>query len=238
MKVINKSNSKNKISFFLIVLFYVALLILFYFWDAPLKYLEDLTKTGSLFAPLILIVVSFLEVIVAPISILPLLPPLSIIFGPFLAATYVLIGWILGSVVAFYIARIYGRPILGKFISLKSIEKYENYIPEQMEFWWAFLLRFIFQVDALSYAFGLFSRISFWKYFMATLFSFIPIVYSISYAGEAFLMKNFSLFIIFSLAFIILFIVLSYFYYKEGGAREEIEEEHEKEQKEETYNHS
>jgi uncharacterized membrane protein YdjX (TVP38/TMEM64 family) len=198
----------------LIILSYIVILTLFYFWDTPILYLESITKSSSLLAPFILITASFLEVIVAPISILPLLPPLSLIFGPFLAATYVLVGWLLGSMFAFYIARSYGRPVLGRFIELKNIEKYEKYVPKEMEFWWTFLIRFILQFDALSYAFGLFSKISFWKFSLATLLSFAPMVYVVSYAGEAFLQQNFSLFIVVALVFAVIFTIMSYLYYR------------------------
>jgi len=227
LKVFNKKFSLG----LLVLLFYIGLFLIFYFWSTPIEYLKELTKADSLFAPLILITVSFLEVIIAPITVLPLLPPLSLIFGPFWAGTYILLGWILGSMVAFYIARRFGRPILGKFISLKSVEKYENYVPKEMEFWWVFLLRFIIQVDALSYALGLFSRISFWKFSLATLLSFAPVVYIVSYAGEALLMREFRLFAIFSLILIIIFIVLSYFYYRRGRVKEEIKEEYKEEHK-------
>jgi uncharacterized membrane protein YdjX (TVP38/TMEM64 family) len=216
---------------FLVILIYLGVFALFYFWSAPISYLEELTKTKPLLGPLAFISSAFLVVVVAPLTIVPIIPVASVIFGPFLAGVYVIIGWFLGSVFDFIIARKFGRPLIKKFISLKTIEKYENYIPVQMEFWWVVLLRIIVQVDILSYALGLFSRISLWKYSLATLIGMAPLAFVISYAGEALLMRNLKEFIILATIFFLIFIALSYFYYKKGGVKEEIEKEYEEEHK-------
>jgi uncharacterized membrane protein YdjX (TVP38/TMEM64 family) len=77
----------------------------------------------------------------------------------------------------------------------------------------------------LSYALGLFSRISLWKYSMATLIGMTPMAFILSYAGGALLTRNFELLTILSVSFAIIFVGLSYFYYKKGGVREEIKGE-------------
>jgi len=91
-----------------------------------------------------------------------------------------------------------------------------------MEFWWIVLLRAIIPVDALSYAIGLFSRVSLWKYSLATFIGMVPMAFIISYAGEALFLNNIKLFLSYVFVFIILFAILSYIYYREGGIGEEI----------------
>ena len=209
----------------LVVLVYLGIFLLFYFWGAPIDYLQEITKSNTFWGPFAFISLAFLVVVVAPLTIIPLIPVASVVFGPFWAGLYTIIGWFLGSVVDFIIARKFGKPVLKKFVSLKTVEKYENYIPKEMEFWWVILLRVVVQVDILSYALGLFSRVSLWKYSLATLIGMTPMAFVISYAGEALLMKNFKTFIVLAIVFTILFVGLSYFYYKKGGVRGKIKEE-------------
>jgi len=217
----------------LAILFYLGLFAVFYFWSSPLLYLRELTSSGTFLAPLSFIFLAFLAVVIAPLTVIPLIPVAGALFGPFLAAVYTILGWFLGSLVDFWLAREFGRPVLEKFVSLKSIEKYENYIPKEMEFWWVFLLRMIIPVDLLSYALGLFSRISSWKYSLATFFSIMPFAFVISYAGSALLERNFTLFLVLAVFFIVALSVLSWIFYKKGGVREEIKEEIEEEKEEE-----
>jgi len=215
----------------LVILLYIAVFLLFYFWSTPIDYLKEVTEADSFWGPVAFIFLAFLVVVVAPLTIIPLIPVASVVFGPFWAGLYTIIGWFLGSIVDFIIARKFGKPVLKKLISLETVEKYENYIPEKMEFWWVVLLRAIVQVDVLSYALGLFSRISLWKFSIATLVGMTPMAFVISYAGEALIMRNFKMFSILAIVFIILFITLSYFYYKKGGVKEEIDEEIKTEEK-------
>lgn len=204
---------------------YLGIFLLFYLWGAPIDYLEELTRNNVFWGPFAIIFLAFLFVIVAPLTIVPLIPVASVIFGPFLAGLYTLTGWTLGSITAFMLARKYGRPLLKNIVSLKTLEKYENYIPERMEFWWLLLLRFVVSLDIISYALGLFSRVSLWKYSLATLLAFAPYVFIISYAGEAFLMRDFKLFIILAIILGALFMFLSYLFYRKGGVKEEIKGE-------------
>lgn len=213
----------------LVVLIYLGIFLLFYFWNTPIDYLEELTKFNPFWSPFAFISLAFLVVVVAPLTIIPLIPVASVVFGPFWAGLYTIIGWFLGSVVDFVIAREFGKPLLKKFVSLKTVEKYENYISREMEFWWVVLLRIIVQVDILSYALGLFSRIPLWKFSLATFIGMAPMAFIISYAGEALLQREFKNFVILAIVFIVLFSALSYFYYKKGGVREEIREEKEEE---------
>jgi len=209
----------------LVILIYLGLFALFYLWGTPIDYLQEVTEANSFWGPFAFILLAFLVVVLAPLTIIPLIPVASVVFGPFWAGLYTIIGWFLGSVVAFIIAREFGKPVLEKFVSLKTLEKYENYIPKEMEFWWVVLLRAVVQVDILSYALGLFSRISLWKYSLATFIGMAPMAFIISYAGEALLKGEFKTFVILAVVFTILFIGLSYFYYKKGGIKANIKEE-------------
>jgi uncharacterized membrane protein YdjX (TVP38/TMEM64 family) len=216
---------KKIITSAVVVLVYLGIFLLFYFWSTPIDFLQEVVKTNFLWGPIAFIFLAFLVVVVAPLTVIPLIPVASVLFGPFWAGLYTIIGWFLGSVVDFIIARKFGKPLIKKFVSLETVEKYENYIPREMEFWWVVLLRVVVHVDILSYALGLFSRISLWKYSLATLIGMTPMAFILSYAGGALLTRDFELLTILSVSFAVIFVGLSYFYYKRGGVREEIEEE-------------
>ncbi len=121
--------------------------------------------------------------VIAPLSSLPLVPLASAVFGPFLTAVLNILGWTAGAVIIFVLCRKYGVPLIKKFISLQKLQKIESKIPEKSEFWSVVLLRMTIPVDILSYALGLFSKIDFKRYFLATLIGITPFSFVFAYAG-------------------------------------------------------
>jgi uncharacterized membrane protein YdjX (TVP38/TMEM64 family) len=206
----------------IVLVFYISLFVILLLWNAPIQYLQNVSQANGFLGPLAYIALALLSVVMAPLTIAPFIPIAAVFFGPFLAAIYSIIGWFLGSLISFQIARHVGRPILKKFVSLDKIKKYEEYIPEHMEFWGVVLLRFIIPVDLLSYALGFLSRVAFWKYSLATLVSITPFAFIFAYAGKALLLQDFTIFIPLSVAFIVVFAFFSHLFYKQGGVKEEL----------------
>ena len=157
-----------------------------------------------------------LVTVIAPLTALPLVVPASAIFGPFLTSIYSIAGWTLGAVIAFLIARHLGKPILTSFVSLESLEKYEKYFGDRVEFLGLVLLRMVLPVDLLSYAVGLLSRISFKKYILATVIGISPFAFIFAYIGDALAQKQYTAFIIFSAGAVFLsgFIYIVYKIYR------------------------
>jgi len=146
-----------------------------------------------------------LAIVVAPISSVPLIPLMSGIFGWVFTAVVSVFAWTAGSIIAFYLAREYGAPIISKFVSLKQLHKLEKKIPAEDAFWTVLLLRMIVPVDILSYALGLFSQIKFSKYVLATFIGIIPVTFILAYAGSvSFKMQM----IIFGIVCVVAFVVL------------------------------
>lgn len=134
-------------------------------------------------SPLIYIFSLVLSVVVAPFT-MPLFLIAGGIFGPLAASIYNIVGWGVGAVIAFLLARFLGRPVLSKFVSLKSIDKYERKIPEKLEFFGVVLLRMVLPVDLLSYAIGFFSKISVVRYTIATIIGITPFAILFAYGGN------------------------------------------------------
>ena len=166
--------------------------------------LKESAQENYTYASFAYIIANIASIVIAPLTVLPLIPVASSIFGPSTSAILSIIGWTLGAMIAFLIARHAGRPILEKFASLDKIRKIEKYIPQDVHFFTILILRMLLPVDALSYALGFFSRIDFWKYSLATLIGVAPFSFIFAYAGGAIpLEKYFSV-----LSWIILSLIL------------------------------
>ena len=138
----------------------------------------------SLLGVLIFIFLDILSIVLAPITSLPLIPLMSSLFGWFFTWVISVFSWTIGALIAFYLARSYGAPLISRLISLKSLRKLEKQIPQENEFWTILFLRIIIPVDILSYALGLFSKVSFTKYALATFIGVMPVTLVLSYAGS------------------------------------------------------
>ncbi len=74
--------------------------------DDIITYIENNRVKGAfLFASIM-----FLATVIAPITVLPLVPLVSPLLGPLTTALASCIGWTLGAIVAFCIARKFGQP--------------------------------------------------------------------------------------------------------------------------------
>lgn len=121
--------------------------------------------------------------VIAPVSAIPLLPIAANTWGWFWAAILSIIGWVIGAIIAFEIARKYGVPLVKKLVSLEQLYKLEKRIPEEHIFFGVVFLRMAVPVDILSYALGLFSKINRKKYILATIIGVTPFAFVLSYLG-------------------------------------------------------
>lgn len=106
------------------------------------------------------------------------------IFGWFWTYIYTVIGILMGTSISFFLARKFREPLVSKFVPLAKLHKLEGELSERKRFMAIVILR-LFTVpvmDFSSYAAGL-TRISFPKFFLATLIASIPDV-AIFYFGE------------------------------------------------------
>ena len=94
-----------------------------------------------------------------------------------------IVGWMIGSWIAFIIARKYGVKLVKKFISIEKTHEIENKIPKEHLFWSVVLLRVIIPIDILSYALGLFTKMSTRSYLLATLIGITPFAFIWAYLG-------------------------------------------------------
>ena len=164
----------------------LAILILFilssYLVRENIEFVENLIGNNFL-GILIYILITVIAIVIAPISMMPLIPVASNLWGVVPTAIILIFGWTIGSIIAFGISRKYGVPLIKKFVSLEKLNKLESKIPKENLFIDILLLRMAIPVDLLSYALGLFSKVKFKTYALATFIGLIPFAFVFSYLG-------------------------------------------------------
>lgn len=181
-----KSLSQNKtvhgtIIFLCVVIFFVASTFLA---ERYASELTELATNDSVLGMLIYTIVSGVAVVVAPVSTLPLIPLAVGMWGWFITGVLSIIGWTIGSQIAFYLARRYGKNLVQKFASLERFTDFEKRFSTKNLFWTVVVLRMTVPVDVLSYALGLFSNMTSRSYFLATVIGITPFAFIFSYLGS------------------------------------------------------
>lgn len=176
----NKSLLKSFLPILVLVIFFIACS---YFAQNYEEYYLDTIKSEGMLGIFVYIIVCILSTVVAPLSNLPLIPLASNIWGPNITALTSIVGWMIGSIIAFYLSRKYGRDLVEKIVSKEKLDNLENKIPNKNIFWTILLLRMIVPVDILSYALGLFKKISWKVYLLATFIGIFPFAFVFSYLG-------------------------------------------------------
>tara|TARA_Y100000310_G_scaffold285184_1_gene308475 strand:+ start:6553 stop:7170 length:618 start_codon:yes stop_codon:yes gene_type:complete len=173
----------EKTKAFLGILIILILFILSsYFVRENIEFVQNLIGNNFL-GILIYISISIVAIVIAPISMMPLVPIAANLWGWFYSGIIHIIGWFIGSLIVFWISRKYGVPLIKKFISLKKINEFEKKIPKENLFIDIVLLRMIIPIDILSYALGLFSKVKFKTYALATIIGITPFAFVFSFLG-------------------------------------------------------
>ena len=174
---------KGKTKSFLAAIFVIALFILVsYYTRQNIEFLKELI--GNDFRGiLIYLLITVFAIVVAPVSMMPLIPIASNLYGVFYAAIINIIGWTIGSFIVFFICRKYGKNLIKKFVSLEKLYEWESRIPKEKFFLTLILLRMSVPVDILSYALSLLTKINFRTYALTTIIGVIPFSFVFSYLG-------------------------------------------------------
>lgn len=171
---------RKDIIFGILILSIVILGIWEYSWD--LTAIEKTIGQHPLLGGGLYIVLLATSIVVLPFSSLPFLPFAANAFGFWMAGVLSIAGWWIGCLIAFQIARM-GRPLIERFLSLKTVDAWEKKIPPDIGFIGIILLRMTFPVDVISFALGLFKHLSFSLYAIASLIGITPFAFVWSYAG-------------------------------------------------------
>src|SRR3989344_73629 len=161
----------------LILVFFIAGSIVAYMYQDVIASYLDFGVWGMLayFA------IEIFSTVAAPVSTMPLIPIAVALWGPYSTAILSILAWLVGAMIAFAIARHWGRPIVSRFVDMGAISKYEKLLGEKSFFWNIVLLRMAIPVDILSYAIGLFTTMKMGPYAIATFLGTIPFAFIFAY---------------------------------------------------------
>jgi len=154
-----------------------------YFSNEYSDAIEDMVSLRGGIGIALYVGIIMIATIIAPINAVPLIPVAVLIWGSFTTAVLSILGWMLGSLFAFWIARRYGRRVVEHFVNLEKITRIEKMIPNEHLFISIILLRMALPVDILSYTLGMFTNIRFPTYFWATLIGITPFAFIFAYAA-------------------------------------------------------
>ena len=160
-----------------ILLFVLASVVAWQYSEA----IRILIGEGGIFSLLVYFLFAVSSEVIAPVSSLPALPLAVSAWGSFLAAAVSWAGWLTGSMIAFALARRFGRPLVGRLVDLTRVSQASDFIPEKNLFWMVVFLRLFFPADIFSYALGLFSKIKWSSYLLATALGLAPFTFLFSY---------------------------------------------------------
>ncbi len=176
--------NKRKLKVFLLAVFGVFVFIVIS--QLSQKYspeLEKLVFLDGAFGMAFYVFLLVLAIVFAPLGVGFLLPVVSNLWGPFLAGTLSVVGWTIGAVIAFFLARKYGLALVLKFFSMKKIDEIMEKMPKKYAFWSMVFLRMSLPVDILSYALGLLRSIKFTPYLFSTILGIAPFSYIFAYSA-------------------------------------------------------
>lgn len=148
-----------KLIWYFLTIVPIVLLILGYIFPSSFfgsqEAIRDFVSQFGVFAPLAFIMLQILQVIITPFSHYAVSIAGGFIFGTWQGFIYNWIGRVIGTTIAFYLARIFGRKIIKHIVKKETIQKYD-YIFEngKLLLFLAYFLP-VFPDDELSYLAGL-----------------------------------------------------------------------------------
>jgi|SRR3990167_3534434 len=177
--------SKKNLSLISILIILILILIGIYFVFGDWSEKVIFTISSHIFVgPLLLILWRIIGIIFPAIPAGVVSFAVVPIFGWFKTYIYTVTGILIGTSISFFLARKFGEPLAERFVPIKKLHRLEDKLTEKQKFLGIVALR-LFTVpvmDFSSYAAGL-TRISFPKFFLATLIASLPDI-AIFYFGE------------------------------------------------------
>jgi uncharacterized membrane protein YdjX (TVP38/TMEM64 family) len=175
-----QSRAREYVTLAIVAAVIIGALLLARRYDAGLRrFIEQHPVPGVV----LYIVLNILDAMVAPGATLPLIPIASKAWGRIPAALVTTVGWTIGSLLAFLIARRWGASAVRRLTSYERVQRLRKYIPEDL-FWSVVLMRALMPMDVISYVLGLFTDMSWKSYLAATALGLLPSAFLLAYLGK------------------------------------------------------
>lgn len=178
-----KTKTKWNIAFTL-ALVILSFVIVSYFVEQNIQFLINLIEGNYVLGLIIFTLADILSVVIAPVTSLPLIPIASKTYGVLITTIFFSIGGIIGSLIAFWIGRKYGKSLVKKIISIDEAEEVSEAINKKNLFFSLILLRIVVPADVLSYALGIFTNVKYGMYILTLVLGIIPGALYFAYIGS------------------------------------------------------
>ena len=149
---------KLKIIWWLLIIIPIALLILGYIYPSSFfsnqEKVREFIEPYGILAPIMFIILQILQVVLTPISHYAVGLAGGFLFGTWLGFIYNWIGRVIGTLIAFYLGRKFGRRIIQHLVKPETMRKYDKLFDKGKLI--LFLMYFLplFPDDELSYLAG------------------------------------------------------------------------------------
>ena len=205
-------SNKKKTIIFLFIFFFIFILF-FYFYKPIMYYLNNfeefklLLKSKGKIALLIIFLLQILQVIIAFIPSDMINVSAGYILGAPTGFIISYLGLIIGTLLAFYISRIFGRNIVVKLVKKDTLDKISKKVNSSLSITNIFILSIIpfMPRDVLVYALGL-TDMKAKKFLIPYLIARIPLIFILTFTGNSLFQNNDLIFYFFIISLIILII--------------------------------
>jgi len=151
----------KKVKFVWYVLTFLPILILILGYFYPLSFfssqesIRDFVMSYGAFAPIVFILIQILQVVITPFSHYVVSIAGGFVFGVWWGFLYNWIGRVIGTIIAFYLGRVFGRNIIKHVVKKDTLEKYDYMFNRgSLLLFLAYFLP-LFPDDELSYLAGI-----------------------------------------------------------------------------------
>lgn len=177
--------------------------------------LASLVREGGVTGVVAFIVLTTIFLVfLIPLDISVLIPLAAHAWGPLATALMSIVGWTIGSGIAFFIGRRFGTTLATRIVGARRLAMAERVMPRKHLFWWVLFLQAFITIDFISYVFGMFTSMGIGSYELATgIGNFVP-GFFFAYVGTLPLWYEITLFII-----AVFLIVVLFFYYSRHRKR-------------------
>lgn len=146
---------------------------------------RDYLLSFGFWAPVVSGLLMVFQSIIAPLPAFVITFANGLLFGVFWGTILSWSSSMIGAAVCFYIARLFGRPVVEKLVGGQSLQFTDNFFKRYGKYA-IFLARLIpvISFDVVSYAGGL-TSVGFWEFFIATGLGQLPATIVYSYLGHS-----------------------------------------------------
>jgi uncharacterized membrane protein YdjX (TVP38/TMEM64 family) len=157
---------------------------------------------------MVFVLLSALSAMLAFFSSAVLVPPAVHAWGPVFTALLLWLGWILGGVIAYTLARVLGRPVVERLASAKSLAQLDRRLTERTPFGVVLLIQLAFPSEIPGYLLGL-VRYPLSRYLAALAIAELPYAIGTVLLGEGFVERRVGLLAIVGVIAIVAAVVLT-----------------------------